>query len=109
MPDSYDEELSSFHANYFLLTVLHKVNSNDQVVPPFSGFGEQGKLKNSEKEEYQMTKLKYLPPIGASITSFSTIYKLLGMLLLEAGKVNIPICKSYIRCRSFHKCISSAL
>ena len=90
MPDSYDEELSSFNAMYSLWSILCNVNSNDQVVPPFSGFGVQDRLKHPVKEECEMTKLKYLPPIDAPITSFSTIYKLFEMLLLRAGKVNMP-------------------
>ena len=42
------------------------------------------------KEECEKAKLTYLPPIDASITDFGTIYKLFEMLLLRAGKVNVP-------------------
>ena len=84
MPDSYQEELSS------LWSILRNVNSNDQVAPPFSGFGVNDRLKNGVKEECEKTKLTYLPPIDASIADFGTIYKLFEMLLFRAGKVNVP-------------------
>ena len=77
MPDSYQEELSS------LWSILRNVNSNDQVAPPFSGFGVKDRLKNGVKEECEKTKLTYLPPIDASITDFGTIYKLFEMLLFR--------------------------
>ena len=75
---------------YSLWSILQDVNSNDQVVPPFSGFGVHNRLKNEVKEECEKIKLTYLPPIDASITDFGTIWKLFEMLLLRAGKVNVP-------------------
>ena len=90
MPGSYQEELSSFNAMYSLWSILRNVNSNDQVVPPSSGFGVQDRLKNGVKEECVKTKLTYLPPTDVSITDFGTIYKLFEMLLLRARKVNVP-------------------
>ena len=90
MPDSHQEELSSCNAMYSLWSILHNVNSNDQVVPPFSGLGVHDRLKNGVKEECEKTKFTYLPPIDASITDFGTIFKLFEMLLLQAGKVNVP-------------------
>ena len=75
---------------YSLWSILRNVNSNDQVVPPFSGFGVHDRLKNRVKEECEKTKLTYLPPTDASITDFGTIYKLFEMLLLWSGKVNMP-------------------
>ena len=89
MPDSYQEELSSFNAMYSLWSILRNINSNDQVVPPISGFRVHDRLKNGVKE-CEKTKLTYLPPIDASITDFGTICKLFEMLLLRAGKVNVP-------------------
>ena len=56
-----------------LWSILCNVNSNDQVVPPISGFKVHDRLKNRVKEEHKKTKLIYLPPINASITDFSTI------------------------------------
>ena len=73
MPDSYQEELSSFNAMCSLRSILRNVNSNDQVVPPFSGFEVHDRLKNEVKEECEKKKLIYLPPIDASITDFGTI------------------------------------
>ena len=90
MPDSCQEELSSFNAMYSLWSILRNVNSNDQVVPAFSGFGVHDRLKNGVKEECEKTKLTYLSPIDATITDFGTIYKLFEMLLPRAGKVNVP-------------------
>ena len=81
MPDSYQEELPSFNAMFSLWSILRNVNSNDQV---------HDRLKNRVKEECEKTKLTYLTPIDASITYFGTIYKLFEMLLLQAGKVNMP-------------------
>ena len=75
---------------YSLWSILQNVNSNDQLVPPFSGFGVHNRLKNGVKEECEKAKLTYLPPIDASITDFGTICKLFEMLLLRAGKVNVP-------------------
>ena len=75
---------------YSLWSILRNINSNDQVVPSFSGFGVHDRLKNGVKEEFKKTKLTYLPPINASITGFGTIYKLFEMLLLMAGNVNMP-------------------
>ena len=89
MPDSYQEELSYFNAMYSLWSILRNINSNDQVVPPFSGFGEDDKLKNGVKAECEKTKFTYLSSTDASITDFGTIYKLFEMLLLRAGKVNV--------------------
>ena len=88
MVDSYQEELSSFNAMYSLWSILHNVNSNDQVVPPFSGFGVHDKLKNRVKEEWKR-QLTYLPPTDASSTDFGTIHKLFEMLRFQAGKVNM--------------------
>ena len=90
MLDSYQEELSSFNAMYSLWSILRNVNSNDQVVPPSSGFRVQDRLKNGVKEECVKTKLTYLPPTDVSVTDFGTIYKLFEMLLLRARKVNVP-------------------
>ena len=73
MPDSYQEELSSFNTMCSLWSILRNVNSNDQVVPPFSGFEVHDRLKNGVKEECEKKKLTYLPPIDASITDFGTI------------------------------------
>ena len=60
------------------------------MVPHFSEFGVYDRLKNRVKEECKKTKLTYLPPTDASITDFGNIYKLFEMLLLWAGKVNVP-------------------
>ena len=90
IPVSYQEELSSFNAMYSLWSILFNVNSNDRVVPPFSGFGVHDRLKNGVKKEYEKTNLTYLPPIDALITGFGTIYKLVEILLLRARKVNEP-------------------
>ena len=60
------------------------------MVPHFSEFGVYDRLKNRVKEECEKTKLTYLPPTDASITDFGNIYKLFEMLLLWAGKVNVP-------------------
>ena len=90
MPDLYQEELSFFNAMYSLWSLPRNVNSNDQVVPPFCGFGVHDRLKNRVKEEYENTKLTYLPPTDASVTDFGTIYKLSEMLLLRSGKLNMP-------------------
>ena len=60
MPDSYQEELSSFNAINSLWSILCKVNSNDQVVPPFSNFGVHDRLKNGVKEECEKTKTHIL-------------------------------------------------
>ena len=57
MPDSYQEELSSFNAMYSLWSILRNVNTNNQVVPPFSGFGVHDRLKNGVKKECEKTKL----------------------------------------------------
>ena len=73
-----------------LWSILRDVNSNDQVVPAFSGFGVQDRMKEKTAVEYMKTKLTYLPPIDASITDFSTIYKLFEILLLRAEKNNMP-------------------
>ena len=64
------------------------------------------------KEECDRAKLTYLPPIDASITDFGTIYKLFEMLLLRAGKVNVPyvnltldygtIVQTEITCKKVH-------
>ena len=88
-PDSYQEELSSCNAMYSLWSILRNDNSNNQVVPPFSGFGVHDRLKNGEKEECKKTKLTYLPPTDPSITDFGTIYKLFEMLLHQVGKGNV--------------------
>ena len=74
MPDSYQEELSSFNAMYSLWSILRNVS--DQMVPTFSGFQVHDRLKSGVKEECEKTKLTYLPPTDASITDFGTIYKL---------------------------------
>ena len=90
MPDSYQGELPSFNTMYSLWSILCNVNSNDHVVQPFSGFGVHDRLKNGVQEERKKTKLTYFPPTNVSITDFDTIYKLFEMLLLQAGKVNVP-------------------
>ena len=95
MPDSYQEEVSSFNPTYSLWSILCNINSNDQVVPPFGGFRVHGRLKNGVKEECEKTKLAYLPPTDASITDFGTIYKLCETLLLRVGKVNVPYVNSH--------------
>ena len=89
-PDSYEEELVAFKSMHSLWSILRDVNSNDQVVPAFSGFGVQDGMKEKTTVEYIKTKLTYLPPIDASITDFSTIYKLFEVLLLRAEKNNMP-------------------
>ena len=73
-----------------LWSVLRDVNSNDQVVPAFIGFGVQDRMKEKTAVEHMKTKLTYLPPTDASITDFSTIYKLFEILLLRAEKNNMP-------------------
>ena len=73
-----------------LWSISRDVNSNDQVVPAFSGFGVQDRMKEKTAVEYMKTKLTYLPPIDVSITDFSTIYKLFEILLLRAEKNNMP-------------------
>ena len=70
-------------------SILDDVDSNDQVVPAFSGFGVQDRMKEKTEVEYMKTKLTYLPPIDASITDFSTMYKLFEILLLRAEKNNM--------------------
>ena len=53
------------------------------------------------KEECEKAKLTYLPPIDASITDFGTIYKLFEMLLLRAGKVNVPYVNLTLDARAY--------
>ena len=71
------------------------------MVPSFSGFRVHDRLKNGVKEECKKSKLTYLPPIDASITDFGTIYKLFEMLLLQAGKVNVPYLNLTLDARAY--------
>ena len=65
-PDSYEEELVAFKSMRSLWSILRDVNSNDQVVPAFSGFGVQDRMKEKTAVEYMKTKLTYLPPIDSN-------------------------------------------
>ena len=60
MPDSYQEELSSFNAMYLLWSILCNVNLNDQVVPPFSGFEVHDRLKKWSERRMRQGKTHIL-------------------------------------------------
>jgi hypothetical protein len=80
----------SIHAtNYLLWIILRKLNMADQTLSTYSGWRTCVKKLNSTTP-LKKTVLKYLPPINAKVTEFSTIYQCLTYLQLLASEVNMP-------------------
>ena len=80
----------SIHAtNYLLWIILRKLNMADQTLSTYSGWRTCVKNLNSTTP-LKKTVLKYLPPINAKVTEFSTIYQCLTYLQLLASEVNMP-------------------
>ena len=82
--DFLQATFAEFYRKWMLSRI---VSSTDQIVPNFSGFF----VKSAGKaDDLQKTKLTYLPPINASITAHSTIYKVFEMILSRANQVQLP-------------------
>ena len=76
-------------ANYLLWIIMRKLNAADRTVSTYSGWRTCVK-KLTSSIPLKKTVLKYLPPINAKVTEFSTIYKYLEYLQVLASEVNMP-------------------
>lgn len=85
-----EEMPKKFKILFLMWLMLRKINSSDQFVPSFSGFGVQERSNIENISELQKTTLTYLLPINSSITSFDTIYKLFQYLQSHAKKSESP-------------------
>lgn len=81
---SLQATFDDFHSKWMLSRI---VSAMDQIVPNFSGCCVKSAVK---ADDFQMTKLTYLPPINASITAYSTIYRLFEMILSRANQAQLP-------------------
>ena len=85
---SCDQEFP-YVANYLLWIIMRKLNAADQTLSTYSGWRTCVK-KLTSSIPLKKTVLKYLPPINAKVTEFSTIYKYLEHLQVLASEVNMP-------------------
>ena len=76
--------------NYTIWMMLRRINSFDQVVPTYSGWKLNNRIKASTDKKPTKTVETYLPPTHAKVTDFKTIYNYIRYLQNLAADVNMP-------------------
>ena len=72
--------------------VLRFLASKDQMLPTFSGWCVSKDINylRVKNEQVEKTTMIYLPPVNSPITEFSSIKKVIEILIELAKRVNIP-------------------
>jgi hypothetical protein len=81
---------TEFISNHFTWLMLRKMNSFDQVVPTYSGWQVNNRIKSNRLQSVKKTVEIYLPPIESKVTDYTTIFKYMRYLQGLASDVNMP-------------------
>ena len=74
----------------FSWLILRKMNSFDQVVPTYSGWQVNNRIKSNRIQSVKKTVEMYLPPIESKVTDYSTIFQYMSYLQGLSSDVNMP-------------------
>ena len=81
---------TEFISNHFTWLILRKMNSFDQVVPTYSVWQVNNRIKSNRLQSVKKTVEMYLPPIESKVTDYSTIFQYMSYLQGLASDVNMP-------------------
>ena len=84
------EATGTFLSKYISWLILRKLNAFDQLVPTFSAWQTDNRIRSSAFKKVKKTVETYLPPIDSKVTDFSTIFQYLRYLQGLAADINMP-------------------
>ena len=94
--DERKTEAGQFYNDYFLWLILRHDTGADKLFPNFAAW-RLAKRKQHDVS-FQETVVTYLPPINASVNSFSTIYQYLQYMQKLCNEVNMPYVNVTLDC-----------
>ena len=88
--DHWQFNMNPFSSKYFFWVFFRKQNAFDQMVPSFSGWQLQNRMKLTDTNTISKTVETYLTTITSKVTEFRTIHAYMKYLTELAKAVNIP-------------------
>ena len=73
---------------YMIWVLLRYVTAEEKMFPNFAGW--RLSVRKTTNQDVKKTVITYLPPINASVTSFSTIYQYLSYMQRLCVEANMP-------------------